>query len=164
MSSSAVLVSGARVPNDYRQQQEEEDVMDYSSYDNSNSNSQTDDIHIDRRHRRLSSSNADSNLWSVIQKKYDGLPPKGRLIAMATTGFIGSRLVLDVAVSAVKVAVVAFVAYGSSSCTVFVSLVCVGLILFPPYDCSFSYVVQKSCITQALPRRFPISPRIKSIS
>jgi hypothetical protein len=44
-----------------------------------------------------------------IQKRYDGLSPRGRFIATAAFGFVASRLVMDVAATSLKVAGAAFI-------------------------------------------------------
>lgn len=47
---------------------------------------------------------------ATLKNKYEGLPPKGRFVAGAAVGFIGTRMVLGSATSALKVAGVAFIA------------------------------------------------------
>lgn len=49
------------------------------------------------------------NFLSVLRNKYDGLPPRGKFIAGAAVGFVGSRLAIGSAVGALKVAGVAFI-------------------------------------------------------
>lgn len=49
-----------------------------------------------------------------VKKRYDGLTPKGKFIAMTAVGFIGSRLVMDVATTAIKWAGAAFIVYEHS--------------------------------------------------
>jgi hypothetical protein len=44
-----------------------------------------------------------------IQKRYDGLSPRGRFIATAAAGFVASRLVMDVGATSLKVAGAAFI-------------------------------------------------------
>lgn len=46
---------------------------------------------------------------SALKTKYSGLTPKGRFIAMAASGFIGSRLVMDIAATSLKFAGAAFI-------------------------------------------------------
>jgi hypothetical protein len=50
-------------------------------------------------------------LIGSLRTKYKGLTPKGKFIAMAATGFIGSRLVMDVAATSLKVAGAVFIVY-----------------------------------------------------
>jgi hypothetical protein len=50
-------------------------------------------------------------LIGSLRTKYRGLTPKGKFIAMAATGFIGSRLVMDVAATSLKVAGAVFIVY-----------------------------------------------------
>jgi hypothetical protein len=47
----------------------------------------------------------------TVKKQFDSLEPRGKFWAGAAVGFVGSRLALSSAVTAVKVAGVAFVAY-----------------------------------------------------
>jgi hypothetical protein len=46
-----------------------------------------------------------------VQEQFDSLDPRGKFWAGAAVGFVGSRLALSSAVTAVKVAGVAFVTY-----------------------------------------------------
>jgi hypothetical protein len=50
-------------------------------------------------------------LIGSLRTKYKGLTPKGKFIAMAATGFVGSRLVMDVAATSLKVAGAVFIVY-----------------------------------------------------
>jgi hypothetical protein len=54
-------------------------------------------------------------LIGSLRAKYRGLTPNGKFIAMAATGFIGSRLVMDVAATSLKVAGAVFIVYVSES-------------------------------------------------
>lgn len=54
-------------------------------------------------------SQVSSSPLKLIQEKYDGLPDKGKLAAGAAVGFVGSRVVLNSAMGAIKVAGVAFI-------------------------------------------------------
>lgn len=56
-----------------------------------------------------SAAGSSNNVVAVMRNKYVGLPPKGRFIAGAAAGVIGSRLVMGSAVGALKVAGVAFI-------------------------------------------------------
>jgi len=49
------------------------------------------------------------NIAQTVITKYQKLPPKGKLIAGAVTGFIGSRLLIGSAIGAIKVAGGAFI-------------------------------------------------------
>jgi len=51
------------------------------------------------------------NVVKVLHDRYLALPPKGKFIAGAAVGFLGSRLVISSAVGAIKIAAVAFIAY-----------------------------------------------------
>jgi hypothetical protein len=51
-----------------------------------------------------------SGPMKFLREKYDGLSPNGKFVAGAALGFVGSRLVLGSAVSALKVAGAAFIA------------------------------------------------------
>ena len=66
------------------------------------------EVEHDNRIGSTTGSNPEGAL-AVVKAKYTGLTPKGRFIAMAAVGFIGSRLVMDLAVTSLKVAGVVFI-------------------------------------------------------
>jgi len=52
-----------------------------------------------------------AGIIGTIKEKYDGLNPKQRFWAGAAAGFVGSRLALSSAMTAIKIGGVAFITY-----------------------------------------------------
>ena len=47
--------------------------------------------------------------FSKVKEKYDSLSPKGKMVAGATVGFVGSRLALKTVTSVAKIGAAAFI-------------------------------------------------------
>lgn len=58
-----------------------------------------------------SSSAKGDDVFSYLKEKYDEMPEKGRFAAGAVVGFVGSRVAIKSAVSVIKVAGAAYIAY-----------------------------------------------------
>jgi hypothetical protein len=90
-------------------------------------------------------------LIGSLRTKYRGLTPKGKFIAMAATGFIGSRLVMDVAATSLKVAGAVFIVYVRESTADQPFATLAGSILTSLHFCCSAEVLHYTGVLDELP-------------